>query len=394
MRIYTNAQTLSAATPAPVAVPVPKRPLLKWAGGKTQELKYILPALPDTFSRYYEPFVGGGAVYTAVEAESYLINDKSSELIQLYKIINSKQRSKFFNLLNDLCENWDKVGRFFKEKESILTDLYLRYAQNSLPEATLKTLIASFVRDNSLVLLRLFPNEFSQDNLNFLPEAEKNLTRKFLRMKVLEGQKGKLPAQDIAENIETALRSAFYMQMRRLYNLPSKEKSQVLATSIFLFMRNFAYSGMFRYNKKGEFNVPYGGIAYNRKNFKKQTEYLRSTPVRSLLKRSQVESLDFEAFLQKHPPQSDDFIFLDPPYDTEFSTYARNTFDREDQARLAEYLIKDCPAKWMMVIKKTDFIADLYFDKGLNICSFDKKYLVSFMNRNDKDVRHLMIRNY
>jgi DNA adenine methylase len=48
----------------------------------------------------------------------------------------------------------------------------------------------------------------------------------------------------------------------------------------------------------------------------------------------------------------------------------------------------------MMIIKNTDFIFNLYDQKGLNINSFDKKYLVSFMNRNDKDVEHLIITNY
>ena len=48
----------------------------------------------------------------------------------------------------------------------------------------------------------------------------------------------------------------------------------------------------------------------------------------------------------------------------------------------------------MMIIKNTDFIFSLYNQKGLNINSFDKKYLVSFMNRNDKDVEHLIITNY
>ena len=48
----------------------------------------------------------------------------------------------------------------------------------------------------------------------------------------------------------------------------------------------------------------------------------------------------------------------------------------------------------MMIIKNTDYIFGLYDQKGLNINSFDKKYLVSFMNRNDKDVEHLIITNY
>jgi DNA adenine methylase len=48
----------------------------------------------------------------------------------------------------------------------------------------------------------------------------------------------------------------------------------------------------------------------------------------------------------------------------------------------------------MMIIKNTDFIFDLYNKKGLNVKSFDKTYLVSFMNRNNKETEHLMITNY
>lgn len=48
-----------------------------------------------------------------------------------------------------------------------------------------------------------------------------------------------------------------------------------------------------------------------------------------------------------------------------------------------------------MVIKNTPFIYELYKDhEEINIHSFDKEYLVSFMNRNDKKVEHLLITNY
>lgn len=80
--------------------------------------------------------------------------------------------------------------------------------------------------------------------------------------------------------------------------------------------------------------------------------------------------------------------------DSEFSTYAKNEFTREDQKRLATFLLHHCPAKWMMIIKNTDFIYQLYNKEGINIRTFDKEYLVSFMNRNDKKVTHLLITNY
>ena len=68
--------------------------------------------------------------------------------------------------------------------------------------------------------------------------------------------------------------------------------------------------------------------------------------------------------------------------------------DKDDQKRLAFYLINHCDAKWMMVIKNTNFIMGLYNNNKLNISYFDKKYLVSFQNRNDKNAEHLIIRNY
>ena len=98
-------------------------------------------------------------------------------------------------------------------------------------------------------------------------------------------------------------------------------------------------------------------------------------------------------FLNQTKPEAGDFIFCDPPYDTDFSTYAKNSFAKDDHQRLANYL-KRCEAMFMLVIKSTPFILDLYSNTGLNIINFEKKYLVSFMNRNDHDAEHLMITNY
>ena len=167
-----------------------------------------------------------------------------------------------------------------------------------------------------------------------------------------------------------------------------------LATALFVFLRNYAYSGMFRYNDKGEFNVPYGGISYNHKLMQTKVDYYHSPKLLEHFAKTTIENLDFLDFFRKHVPTEKDFVFLDPPYDTEFSTYAQNEFTQADQKRLADYLCEECKAKWQLVIKYTPFIYSLYDRKGIIIQKFDKKYLVSFMNRNDKDVEHLIITNY
>jgi len=62
---------------------------IKWAGGKAQMLKYIKPLVPK-FDQYYEPFVGGGAVFWSICPEDYkkaLLSDSNGELMTAYKVI-------------------------------------------------------------------------------------------------------------------------------------------------------------------------------------------------------------------------------------------------------------------------------------------------------------------
>jgi DNA adenine methylase len=65
------------------------RPILKWAGGKSRLLPLILSRLPAQISTYYEPFVGGGAVFFALAADRRfkraVLGDKNRELIDVYK---------------------------------------------------------------------------------------------------------------------------------------------------------------------------------------------------------------------------------------------------------------------------------------------------------------------
>ena len=71
--------------------------------------------------------------------------------------------------------------------------------------------------------------------------------------------------------------------------------------------------------------------------------------------KTKIYNLDFEKVLNKFELNENDFIFLDPPYDSEFSTYDQNSFDKNEQIRLADFL-KNTKACWMLIIKKTDFI--------------------------------------
>lgn len=368
------------------------QPLLKWPGGKEKELKHILPNLPN-FNRYFEPFVGGGSVFMAVTAKEYFVNDRSTELIALYKYIASSDEN-FFGYVTLMDRSWENCVKFF-HNNLVLVDKYIDYREDKISKDELKSFCHQFCLSKKDEISAIIGPELSSFPSVIVKEMETNLFRKMVRMRQLEIEKHILPPDDLNANIETAIKSAVYMNYRHLYNNPLITLNvPQLHCALFFFMRNYAYSGMFRYSSKGLFNVPYGGIAYNSKLMAKKLNYYRSRPLLEHFANTKIYCLDFEEFLRATNPSEDDLVFLDPPYDTEFSTYAQNTFTRADQERLAHFMIDECRAKWMMIIKNTDFIYSLYNKKGINIRTFDKEYLVSFMNRNDKKTTHLLITNY
>lgn len=65
------------------------KPFVKWAGGKTSLLPELLERIPDTFSRYFEPFVGGGALFFALNPKKGCLTDINEELINLYYVIKT-----------------------------------------------------------------------------------------------------------------------------------------------------------------------------------------------------------------------------------------------------------------------------------------------------------------
>jgi DNA adenine methylase len=366
---------------------------IKWAGGKELELKHILPLIPP-FNNYYEPFVGGGAVFFAIQAQRRFVNDKSPELFNLYSMV-AQRNLDFFCALDALLAGWQQLSSIVDKRAENLIMLYKAYSTGACSVEEIEHNLLEFIQSHAEEFTLMFEPFFARDVENFIREIQRNLFSKTRRMKRIERKKWQLPEDDIAANIESAVKSAFYMHVRYLYNNVGRYGiPPAVATALFFFVRENAYASMFRYNRRGEFNVPYGGISYNRKDLARKIAYMRSPELHLYLNNTVIENMDFEAFLLKYSPQPNDFIFLDPPYDSEFSTYARNEFGMQDQERLAAYLLTQCEAKFMLVIKNTPTILSLYDRRGLMIRAFDKKYLVSFQDRNDREVKHLIITNY
>lgn len=363
--------------------------LLKWAGGKERELPSLKLNFPEVIHRYFEPFVGGGSVYLNIDAEQYFINDYYDELAEFYKLVlnNNEDLKKYLFLLNEVwAETTDIFSKFSDMLAVITRKSDLAYLSTQLPIISDK-LYELLTQDKYSILL--------QENLDFRKDFEKNVRQKIQRIIKFEKEKGELKNVDLINNLKTSFKSAIYTHIRTIYNLyrRSGRVKEPFFIACFFFIRNYCYSSMFRYNSKNDFNVPYGGISYNENYLNKKIEYLYLGINQERYKKTLIKNMDFENFLEEFNYSKDDFIFLDPPYDSEFSSYAGNAFSQEDQRRLANFLNRT-NAKFLLVIKKTDFIESLYKDSKFTIKSFEKTYQVSFKNRNNRNVEHLVITNF
>ena len=101
--------------------------------------------------------------------------------------------------------------------------------------------------------------------------------------------------------------------------------------------------------------------------------------------------MDFEDLFSSIGLTENDFMFLDPPYDTDFSDYEGRAFTQKDQQRLAEAL-KKTKARFILIIKNTDLIYPLYKD-DLHILCFDKTYSYNVRSRNQRKAEHLIVTN-
>ncbi|MFN0175223.1 MAG: DNA adenine methylase [Saprospiraceae bacterium] len=89
------------------------KPFVKWAGGKRQLLPKIGKCLPKNYARYYEPFLGGGAVWLALQPKDYVVSDINSEMINVYQVV----KSNLEELLDELREYPNQSDFYYKTRE-------------------------------------------------------------------------------------------------------------------------------------------------------------------------------------------------------------------------------------------------------------------------------------
>ena len=267
-----------------MTVPISKslKPLVKWSGGKTDEIKIFSKYFPEDYNIYIEPFVGGGSVYFYLNPDNAVISDVHSELIALYKCIGNGDGQAIYDFMGNT------------------------------------------------------PND-----------------------------------------------EATYYNVRDVMEI----HSELDIAKRFYYQRKTCFRGMLRYNKDNKFNIPYG--RYKTINY---TELLNKE-YETLLHRTEIYNSKFEVIFEKYNDEKN-FMFLDPPYDSEFTDYGYCKFDKEEHIKLAN-LFKSTKIKCLMIIGKTKFIEELY--DGFIVEEYDKKYKFKLYNNRIGDeinTKHLVIKNY
>ncbi|HVH29585.1 MAG TPA: Dam family site-specific DNA-(adenine-N6)-methyltransferase [Vicinamibacterales bacterium] len=150
--------------------------------------------------------------------------------------------------------------------------------------------------------------------------------------------------------------AAFY-QYRDRFNalLTAGQGTSREAAALFYYLNRTGYNGLCRFNSKGGFNVPFG--RYARIGYVRDFAHYRDVLADWVFMCSDLEAV---------PLEHSDFVYADPPYDVEFTHYAKDGFTWDDQQRTAEWLARH-RGPVVLVNQATNRIEKLYRRLGYDV---------------------------
>jgi len=314
------------------------KPFFKWSGGKRKEIKRVLKYMPSSYSTYYEPFVGGGAVWLHLEPDRSVINDSYPDVINFLSVLKSS------------------TEKFSKEIES----LSLSY-NNKVKELPANLELEKQVSQRKEELKRLKeanPAEYKIKKTE-LVVLSRELKKDF--QKIADEHYYKYRDSEAISDYDKAIR--FYI------------------------LRQLSFSGMLRFSSGGNFNVPFGWY----KSLKKIEEDVPD--IKKVLGNTTLLSGDWYEAVKT--ATKDDFVFLDPPYTRKFTKYHPNgEFLQEEHEKLAKWF-SETEAQVMIIINKDEFTGNLYEDYIKE--EYGHKYSIQYRDRMkeaDSNAVHILATNY
>lgn len=208
---------------------------------------------------------------------------------------------------------------------------------------------------------RAIINDVNEKLMNFYTEVRDNYAQLTAELEELQliyeenqaiyAREKVLHPDDRVDNMNEEL----YYRIRSMFN--NQIDREYMEGTIYYFINKTAYSGMIRYNRQGEYNVPFGRyVHFNTRIITREHS--------QLLQRAELFNVDYENIFEM--AHDGDFMFLDPPYDCVFNDYGnvdmQNGFDEEQHRRLANNF-RNLPCRAMMVIGRTA-LTELVLDKN------------------------------
>ena len=158
---------------------------------------------------------------------------------------------------------------------------------------------------------------------------------------------------DVAMQNEEAL---FYRHRDRFNALiAAGGASSSEAAALFYYLNRTGFNGLCRFNRSGEFNVPFG--RYERIRYRREFRRYRPPLAEWHFTSADVEAVAIDGA---------DFVYADPPYDVEFTQYAKDAFSWEDQERTAAHLSRH-PGPVVLVNQATPRVEKLYRSLGFAV---------------------------
>jgi DNA adenine methylase len=106
------------------------KPFFKWSGGKSKELKKIKKYLPENYNKYYEPFIGGGALWLDHKPNEAFINDSYSAVTNFYSILK-EEPNRLIVHLNNISDSYNLKDKTTKDKAAAAgREFYYSYRDN------------------------------------------------------------------------------------------------------------------------------------------------------------------------------------------------------------------------------------------------------------------------
>lgn len=264
-------------------------PFVKWVGGKRSIIDQLTKNLPENFESYYEPFMGGAALFFEIQSrinQAYL-SDTNFDLVITFKAVQKDPKALIAKLEEHARKDSD--------------DYYYKIrAQHEL-----------------------------QDPINIAAR--------------------------------------------------------------FIYLNKTCFNGLYRVNKKGEFNVPRGSST--KPNIIQKDNILAGSQI---LQKANIEYREFDAI----KPITNDFVYFDPPYhpsdSTSFTKYTKLDFSEKDQQRLRDFALQlnRVGVKVMLSNSDTPFIRNLYSANIWHVKTVQAPRMVNCKADGRGAVNELLITNY